>query len=136
MDRYLMMTLLSLLFLSCSHEENSLTRKDGDWDDDIKLSKHEIVFGSDEGSEVINSEGLWWLSGGEIPQSDIWYKGNGDIHTTGELGTYEWMTLEKPTHKSLLIKVDKNTGGERNFQIVVTCGDFFDYILVTQKGVK
>ena len=41
-----MMTLLSLLFLSCSHEENSLTRKDGDWDDDIKLSKHEIVFGS------------------------------------------------------------------------------------------
>ena len=48
-----MMTLLSLLFLSCSHEENSLTRKDGDWDDDIKLSKHEIVFGSDEGSEVI-----------------------------------------------------------------------------------
>ena len=56
MDRYLMMTLLSLLFLSCSHEENSLTRKDGDWDDDIKLSKHEIVFGSDEGSEVINSE--------------------------------------------------------------------------------
>ena len=38
-----MMTLLSLLFLSCSHEENSLTRKDGDWDDDIKLSKHEIV---------------------------------------------------------------------------------------------
>ena len=59
MDRYLMMTLLSLLFLSCSHEENSLTRKDGDWDDDIKLSKHEIVFGSDEGSEVINSEGLW-----------------------------------------------------------------------------
>ena len=61
MDRYLMMTLLSLLFLSCSHEENSLTRKDGDWDDDIKLSKHEIVFGSDEGSEVINSEGLWRL---------------------------------------------------------------------------
>ena len=118
MDRYLMMTLLSLLFLSCSHEENSLTRKDGDWDDDIKLSKHEIVFGV------------------EIPQSDIWYKGNGDIHTTGELGTYEWMTLEKPTNKSLLIKVDKNTGGERNFQIVVTCGDFFDYILVTQKGVK
>ena len=113
MDRYLMMTLLSLLFLSCSHEENSLTRKDGDWDDDIKLSKHEIVFGSDEGSEVINSEGLWWLSGVKIPQSDIWYKGNGDIHTTGELGTYEW-----------------------NFQIVVTCGDFFDYILVTQKGVK
>ena len=104
-----MMTLLSLLFLSCSHEENSLTRKDGDWDDDIKLSKHELVFGSDEGSEVINSEGLWWLSGVEIPQSDIWYKGNGDIHTTGELGTYEWMTLEKPTNKSLLIKVDKNT---------------------------
>ena len=97
---------------------------------------HEIVFGSDEGSEVINSEGLWWLSGVKIPQSDIWYKGNGDIHTTGELGTYEWMTLEKPTNKSLLIKVDKNTGGERNFQIVVTCGDFFDYILVTQKGVK
>lgn len=111
-------------------------RKDGDWDDDIKLSKHEIVFGSDEGSEVITSEGLWWLSSVKDPQSDVFYDGKGDVNTIGILGTYEWMALEKPTNKSLLIKVDQNTGRKRNFQIVVTCGDSFDYILVTQKGSK
>ncbi len=136
MYRYVLIFLFSILLLGCSQQENDLMRKDGAWDDDIRLSKHEIVFEASNGSEVINSEGLWWLSGVEIPQSDIWYKGKGDIHTTGELGTYEWMTLEKPTQKSLRINVDRNTGEERKFRIVVTCGDFFDYILVTQKGVK
>lgn len=135
MDRYFMMTLLSLLFLSCSNDD-ALSRKDGDWDDDIRLSKHEIVFDANNGSEVITSEGFWWLSSVKNPQSDVFYDGKGGIYTTGVLGIYEWMTLEKPTNKSLLIKVDQNTGGERKFQIVVTSGDFFDYILVTQKGVK
>ena len=50
-------------------------------------------------------------------------------------GTYEWLNIEKIDKKTLQIKVERNAGTIRKMRIAVTCGDFFDYIVVTQKGL-
>ena len=68
-------------------------------------------------------------------QTSISYPGVGDINTTGNLGTYEWLNIEKIDKKTLQIKVERNAGTIRKMRIAVTCGDFFDYIVVTQKGL-
>lgn len=104
-------------------------------EDSIKLSKHEIEFEAEKGSQTVVSEGLWWLSYVENLQTSISYPGVGDINTTGNLGTYEWLNIEKIDKKTLQIKVERNAGTIRKMRIAVTCGDFFDYIVVTQKGL-
>ena len=133
MCRFIIICLLSIIVASCSQDDNKLESKDGDWGDVIKLSKHEVFFEADDSSQTVVSEGLWWLCRVENPQTSISYPGTGDVHTTGILGTYEWLQLEKADNKTLQIKVEKNDGAERKLRIVVTCGDFFDYITVIQR---
>lgn len=133
MYRFIIICLLSIIVASCSQDDNELESKDGDWSDVIKLSKHEVFFGADGSTQTVISEGLWWLCRVENPQTSISYPGTGDVHTTGILGKYEWLQLEKTDNKTLQIKVEKNNGAERKLRIVVTCGDFFDYITVIQR---
>ena len=132
--RFVVICLLSLTLASCVRDDNSLNGKDGEWEDSIKLSKHEIEFEAEKGSQTVVSEGRWWLSYVENLQTSISYPGVGDINTTGNLGTYEWLNIEKIDKKTLQIKVERNAGTMRKMRIVITCGDFFDYIVVTQKG--
>jgi hypothetical protein len=134
MCRFIIICLLSIIVASCSQDDNKLESKDGDWGDVIKLSKHEVFFEADDSSQTVVSEGLWWLSYVENLQTSISYPGVGDINTTGNLGTYEWLNIEKMDNKTLQIKVERNAGTIRKMRIAVTCGDFFDYIVVTQKG--
>lgn len=41
---FVVICLLSLILAGCTQDDNSLDGKDGEWEDSIKLSKHEIEF--------------------------------------------------------------------------------------------
>ncbi|MFR2062230.1 MAG: hypothetical protein ACLS37_10390 [Alistipes sp.] len=133
--RYLLFIFTILSVWGCS-EDKPVDRLDGDWDDDIKLSRHELIFDANTGTEVVTSEGTWWvaditnmLTGKHYHPTE-----NNDINKVGSLGSYEWLRLEKTTTRSLQIAVEANDGAERKMRIALTTGDFFDYITVTQKG--
>ena len=59
--RYLLVIFTTLSVLGCS-EDKPADRLDGDWDDDIKLSRHELIFDANTGVEVVTSEGTWWVA--------------------------------------------------------------------------
>jgi hypothetical protein len=57
MKKNIILMLIVLLNISCSD------RKDGDWDNTIKISQKEFQFNSLENSAVITTEGdSWWIS--------------------------------------------------------------------------
>lgn len=133
--RYLLVIFTTLSVLGCS-EDKPADRLDGDWDDDIKLSRHELIFDANTGVEVVTSEGTWWVADITNMLTGKYYRHteNNGVDKVGGLGSYEWLRLEKTTTRSLQITVDANNGAERKMRIALTTGDFFDYITVTQKG--
>ncbi|MFR0791393.1 MAG: hypothetical protein ACLSIB_00035 [Parabacteroides merdae] len=137
MYKYVLIFLVSILFLGCSQQENDPMRKDGDWDDVIQLSQRNVEFKSEASSLLITSEGKWEFEYITMPDNTI-YRPNKrfGFDDTGNLGSYEWIELEKPTSKSLLIKVSENRGSARSLNILLSAGDCHNYIIVTQKGIK
>lgn len=133
--RYLLFIFTTLSFWGCS-KDNPADRLDGDWDDDIKLSRHELILDANTGVEVVTTEGLWWVADITNMLTGKYYRPteNNGADKVGDLGSYEWLRLEKTTTRSLQITVEANDGAERKMRIALTTGDFFDYIAVTQKG--
>lgn len=129
MKKTIALTLFLLTILSCSDS------KDGDWDDNIKLSQKEVQFSSAQNTIEIATEGTgWWI--GEISMDGELFDFN-DIDTTKENFTIEEteFSIERKNATEIYIAMQQNpTESERVLIIRLQAGNYFDGIKITQSG--
>ncbi|MBA6314654.1 hypothetical protein [Cellulophaga baltica] len=129
MKKIITLTVFFLLVLSCSDS------KDGDWDDNIKLSQKEVQFSSAQNNIEISTEGTgWWI--GEVSMDGEFFDLNG-IDTTKENFTIEEIefSIERKNSTEIFISMRQNpTESERVLIIGLQSGNYFDGVKITQSG--
>ena len=132
MKRILNFTLLFVSFItiySCSE------KKEGDWDDNIKLSTKAIEFSALSDSVTIKTgDSGWWISDISV-NSNYFYNFNGiNLESDSYVIKQDCFVVERRDKNTLFIKVTENT---LNIQRIITvglqAGDYFDRVTITQK---
>lgn len=120
--------ILALSFISCFDE------KEGDWNDNIKLSKKEIIVSKDKNSIKITTEGKWWW----IYEMKL----NGEsIDFDNEITSLKDFVIEKDIFRierknaqEIDIDINENkTNKKRVLEIGIQAGNYFDRIKLTQE---
>jgi hypothetical protein len=117
-----------LSFISCTDE------RDGDWEDNIKLSQKEFQFDSSESSANIKTEGdSWWISEVFFKDGETTDLSNLDTTSGSFTITESEFILERSNGRELSVKLFENTTGfERTFVIGLQAGNYFDGITIIQ----
>ena len=128
MKRNIILILIIIINMSCSDS------KDGDWDDNIKLSQKELRFDSLENLAVITTEGdAWWISGIFFKDGQTYDLSNVDTTANNFTITESAFTLERKNGKEISIKLYENTtGSERVLTVGLQAGNYFDGITIIQ----
>lgn len=121
---------LSLIALSVTTTSCVCKTDDGDWDP-MKLSKNEIVFPAEGGTDSIKvtNYSSWWISSVQIGKN--YYCD--DSHSTKA----DWMEIVVPNDKRnwVYVTVGENTTDSlRKANLVMTAGDIFKSIPITQNS--
>ena len=124
-----------VLFSSCDIGKDRLV---GKWDDIIKLSTKKVEFGAEADSVIIKTEGdWWWITHIKLNDSLYSYDGSDSI----DLGSDHYkiieddFVVERRDKNTLFVKLTDNLmGAERKMVISLEAGDYFDGIVITQKG--
>jgi hypothetical protein len=126
------LTLLSGIFLlsSCSEQ------KDGDWDDNIKLSKKEATFDVLSDSTTFTTEGDWWWIS-DIFLNGVAQEGLENINTAED--SFEILSdefiIRRIRKTELFVKMEENVTGEiRVLEVGFQAGNYFDGVTITQNG--
>jgi hypothetical protein len=122
---------LALLMSFSSCETNT---KDGDWDDNIKLSDKAVNFSVGADSVTVTTEGTWWWIN-DVKVNDIYFYPSEDIDTesTNYTITEDCFVVERRNSTTLFIKANANkTGIVRTIRVSLEAGDYFDSVTVTQ----
>jgi hypothetical protein len=129
MKKIIALTVFFLIVLSCSDS------KDGDWDDNIKLSQKEVQFSSAQNNVEISTEGTgWWIV--EVSLDGELFDLNG-IDTTKENFTIEEteFSIKRKNSTEVFISMQQNpTESVRVLKIGLQSGNYFDGIKITQSG--
>lgn len=118
---------VSLLF-SCSDSQ----RADGDWDDNIKLSKKSVVFNAQADSIVISAKGSgWWINSANL--CDEYVMKDIGLDKYFSYKSENFSVVKRDAH-TIFIKMSENiTNVDRCLSIDLQNGDFFNSIRVNQK---
>ena len=115
---------------------NSCETKDGDWDDNIKLSSRQVQFESKGGSAIVTTKGTGWWFSDIYPSADSIQHTSSDTLNGGKPIDGEWYTIRRENVTSILIQVSENKESRpRQLVIHLQNGDYFDRIHVEQKGL-
>jgi len=128
MKKNIILILIAIFNMSCSDS------KDGDWNDNIKLSQKELRFDSLENSAIITTEGdSWWISGIFFKDGQTFDLSNFDTTANNFTITESTFTLERKNGKEISIKLYENTtGSERILTVGLQAGNYFDGITIIQ----
>jgi len=132
MRRILSITLLIVSFItiySCSE------KKEGDWDDNIKLSTKAVEFSALVDSVTIKTGGSrWWISDISV-NSNHFYNFNGiSLESDSYVIKQDCFVVERRDKNTLFIKVDENPlKVQRIITVGLEAGDYFDRVTITQK---
>lgn len=132
MKRLLLLYLIINLIIlySCSN------RKDGDWDDNIKLSKKSVEFNSSCDSVIIKTGGSWWWIT-DISVDNINYYDFSDVDLQADSYSikHDCFVVERRGRNTLFIKLDENPLNVRRIMTIgLEAGDYFDRVTITQKA--
>jgi hypothetical protein len=134
MKRVLIIILLvsNIIFIisSCTHN-----RKDGDWDDNIKLSVRTDEFTATPDSIIITTKGSWWWIS-DITVNDNHFYGFG-INPDSEsyIIKKDCFLVERRDEHTLFIRLDENPLNVRRIVTIgLEAGDYFDRVTITQKA--
>ncbi|WP_373057665.1 hypothetical protein [Zunongwangia sp. H14] len=127
-SNFILFLVTTAVLFSCS------PKKEGDWDDNIELSRKEIQFSASENSVILNTgkEG-WWIT-------QVSLNGNSDYEQTensdGEFFINEdEFLVERRSAKELYIEMSQNTtASERILIIGLQSGNYFDAVTITQSA--
>lgn len=123
-----------ILFLVLGAVFSCTTKKDGDWDDIIKLSEKQVTFAAEASSVQINTEGTWWWVHG-IGLNDDWTFDLSNIDTSQNNFTIDEaeFKIERKNGTEIYISMTQNeTGQERTLTIGLQAGNYADGIRIIQ----
>ncbi|MFT6064604.1 MAG: hypothetical protein ACJAQX_000462 [Polaribacter sp.] len=128
MKKNIILILIVILNLSCSD------RKDGAWEDNIKLSQKELQFDSLENSAIIKTGAdSWWISAIFFKDGQTFDLSNVDTTANNFTITESEFILERKNGKEIAIKLFENTTGfQRILTVGLQAGNYFDGITITQ----
>ena len=130
MKKAIMLYLVICAIFSCAD------RKEGDWDDNIKLSEKEVVITADSNAVYITTEGTsWWVHG--IGLNDDWTYDFGNIDTTKDNFVIDEteFKIERKNATEIYISITQNeTGEERILIIGLQAGNYGDGIKIIQSA--
>lgn len=129
------------IYLSKGDVHEVLTAKqacyDGWWDDCIGLSAKELAFDAKGGTKTVKTTkgNVWWFLGirfsSEYKDYDL-FDDRRDLSDEFE-GTARWITVSRSTEPEFTVTVEPNTtGADRQAQIDLEDGDYFDRLIITQ----
>ncbi|WP_343694086.1 hypothetical protein [Flavobacterium sp.] len=131
----LLMSLLGIMLLSlvsCDNDKIS-PRKEGDWDDNIKLSKKEFNISSSSSTVTVFTENDgWWLNGIRLNNESV------DLTKMNLLSknfviTKSEFQVERKDGKTIIITMNQNTtNADRVLYVSLQNGDYFDGVAVIQ----
>jgi hypothetical protein len=127
-----LLSIMLLSFVSCDNDKISPNR-DGDWDDNIKLSKKEVTVTSSSNTVTIYTErDGWWLNGIWL-NNDIVDLNRSTVLLKDFVITNPEFQVERKNGKTILITMNKNTtNADRVLYVSLQNGDYFDGIAVIQ----
>lgn len=133
------------------------TRKEGDWDDIIKLSADNVEFDGSGGTVDVATQGDWWWITEYVEiDGEAFYANVDGSDVTAEYGKIKgwdnpnvaydpgadleikkmegpWFTVTKGTYTNLTVDVDPNTSGSaRSVRLHFQAGNYFDSITINQ----
>jgi len=115
---------------------SSCDRRDGDWDDNIKLSTKKAIFSAQGDSITIKTGGSWWwINNITVNNNAKWYSLPELADSTQYTINLDSIIVERRDNKTLFVKAMKNNlNTQRKIQICLEAGDYFDYVIITQNG--
>ncbi len=126
-----LLIVLVITFCSCA----DVIHKDGDWDDNIKLSVRAVEFSALSDSVTITTGGSsWWIN--DVSVNNDWFYDFKGISFEADryVIKQDCFIVEHRDKNTLFIKVEANP---LNVQRVITvgleAGDYFDRVRITQK---
>ncbi len=132
MKRLLLLNLIFCIIIlySCSK------RKDGDWDDIIKLSKKSVEFISSCDSVIIKTGGSWWwITDISVNNVNYYDFSNVDLQANNYSIKHDCFVVERRDKNTLFIKLDENPlNVKRIMTIGLEAGDYFDRVTITQNA--
>jgi hypothetical protein len=127
----LMLVVIALAISSCSD-----TRKDGDWDDVIKLSSKSVELSALADSVTIKTGGSWWWVT-NVSVDGKYYNGFAGVDLLSDSYSIrqDCFVVERRDKNTLFIKVEANPNSvKRTITVGLEAGDYFDGVVVTQKA--
>lgn len=117
-------------FYSCTKD------KEGDWQDNIKLSTKSAEFSASGDSIIIKTGGNWWWIS-DISVDSTWYYGfkGVDLQADSYSIKQDCFDVEHRDKNTLFIKVEANPKKlKRIISIGLQAGDYFDRVTIVQKS--
>ncbi|MFA5330180.1 MAG: hypothetical protein WC384_20465 [Prolixibacteraceae bacterium] len=127
--------ILMFILAGSLHSCTDRNRKDGDWDDNIKLSTKAVEFSSSRDSVTIKTGGNWWWVS-DISVDGTWYYGFSgiDLESDNYSIKEDCFEVERVDKNTLSIKVEANpNASKRIITVGLQAGDYFDRLTITQK---
>ncbi len=122
------------ILISCSDKEDPI----GKWDDIIKLSTKNVNLTAKIDSVTITTEGdWWWINGIAFEDSTYSYYNRDDINLESDYYSIkeEHFVVERQDKNTLFVKIfENNTGTERQMNISLEAGNYFDYVTIIQSA--
>lgn len=120
---------LLLIMGSCGKD------KIGQWDDIIQLSTKTAEFDALGDSITIKTGGDWWWVCGITVDTTTYDFSYVNLEADYNLIHEDCFTIQKIDNQTLFVKMDENPKAEiRKLIISLEAGDYFDYIIITQKA--
>jgi len=123
---------LSVIFIGTLF---SCDRKEGDWDDNIKLSTKSVEFSALSDSVTITTGGSWWWVS-DVSVNNEWFFDFRDVDLESDhyVIKQDCFVVERRDKNTLFIKVDENPlSVARVITVCLEAGDYFDRVTITQK---
>ena len=125
-----------LLFIILSANSCDKSTIDGEWDDNIHLSKKNITISAEATTVLITTEGnSWWVA--EILLYDDADNDISDVDNTQEdfLIEREDFIIERKNVKEIYVSMKQNnTGSDRTLTVSLQAGNYFDGFQVHQSA--
>jgi hypothetical protein len=128
---FITIIVFTIVIHSCSDN-----KKEGDWDDNIKLSTRTVDFNASGDSVTIKTGGSWWWIT-DISVDTIYYYGftGVDLQSDNYMIKQNCFNVERRGKNTLFIKVDANTlNVSRIITVGLEAGDYFDRVKITQEA--
>lgn len=134
----LVMVITFISIISCTEKNTSMNAEEElTLNDQIGLSKKELVFDRTNNIENITTRGTAWKICSFVDIKDYTFIQNAESNTGTDttIFTYDWISVLKIGLNGLKISVSENTTGkERAIAIQLEAEDYFDYVHIVQKA--